>query len=263
MAKGFSAARKVFFVSRNNLELFERQIGAALPEAVVVRNPFNVPADQPVPWPADTGIWRLACVARLEPSAKGQDLLLQTLARPQWSARPIEVNFYGSGPAAHGLQRLARHLQLKTVRFRGHVDDVSAIWAENHLLVLPSRFEGLPLALVEAMWCGRPAVVTDIGGATELCVHGETGFVAAAPVAPLIEETMELAWKRRAEWSLMGAAARARVEQIFPRDPIAPFAQQLIACAKEQPAADASRVRAGMPDPILNAPLTKHSKPCR
>ena len=74
--------------------------------------------------------------------------------------------------------------------------------------MLPSRFEGLPLALVEAMLCPRPAVVTNVAGNTEVIEDGETGFVAAAPTAGHLDEAMEghgvsegtgvpWAWKRR------------------------------------------------------------------
>jgi glycosyltransferase involved in cell wall biosynthesis len=111
------------------------------------------------------------------------------------------------------------------------VSDVAGIWDRNHLLLLPSRFEGLPLALVEAMWCGRPAVVTDAGGNAELCVDGETGFVAAAPMVGLYEQALARAWERRDTWKDMGKAARERVARVLPEDPIGDFCQQLLACA--------------------------------
>jgi glycosyltransferase involved in cell wall biosynthesis len=233
MAKAYRTARKVFCVSRHNLKLLECQIGGLLPNAEVVWNPFNVPADQSPAWPKATGVWKLACVARLEPAAKGQDLLFQVLAQPRWRDRPVEVNLYGAGPYEQILKRLANHWQLKNIHFRGHVANVTEIWEENHLLVLPSRHEGLPLALIEAMWCGRPAVVTDIGGNAEVCVDGETGFVAAAPAASLLEQTMERAWERRHEWQAMGKAARARVEKLIPKDPVGEFCRQLVECVSK------------------------------
>ena len=55
------------------------------------------------------------------------------------------------------------------------------IWAEHHALVLPSRFEGMPLVVVEAMLCGRPCIVTDVGGNAELIRDGINGFLAKAP----------------------------------------------------------------------------------
>jgi glycosyltransferase involved in cell wall biosynthesis len=110
------------------------------------------------------------------------------------------------------------------------VANVRAIWEENHLLVLPSRYEGLPLALVEAMWCGRPAVVTDVGGNAEVCVDGETGFVAPAATLSSFSQAMQRAWDRRNEWPQLGHAARILVENQIPKDPIALFCERLKVC---------------------------------
>ncbi len=54
---------------------------------------------------------------------------------------------------------------------------VPDIWAANHLLVMPSRFEELPLAMVEAMLCARPVVATDVAGHKEIIEEGVTGFL--------------------------------------------------------------------------------------
>ncbi len=234
VAKAYSAAKKVFCVSRHNLELLERQIAEPLPNSAVVWNPYNVPTDEPLSWPVNDGVWKLACVARLEPAAKGQDVLFQVLARPQWRERALEVNLYGTGPWEQSLKKLANCLQIKNLHFRGHVANVRNIWEENHLLVRPSRSEGLSLALVEAMWCGRPAVVTNIDGNAEVCVDGKTGFVAAAPEVKFLEETLERAWNSRTDWQRVGLAARARAEQLIPKDPLGDFCGQMVACAEKQ-----------------------------
>ena len=230
MSAGYRGARKVFCVSWHNLELLKRQLGEPLPNAGVVWNPFNVPVDQPPVWPKEDGVWKLACVARLDPAAKGQDLLLQILAQPKWRERPLEINLYGVGQSENGLKKLAGCLRLKNIHFRGHVSVVRQIWEENHLLVLPSRYEGLPLALVESMWCSRPALVTEIGGNAEMCVNGETGFVAAAPAMKALEETLERAWNSRTVWQHMGLAARIRAQQLIPKDPVGVFCRQLTDC---------------------------------
>jgi len=227
LAAAYRAARRVACVSRGNLEMLERQIGEPLPNSVVVWNPCNVPADQPPCWPAENGVWKMACVARLDPTAKGQDLLFRVLSQPQWQERPVELHLYGGGDWERGLRRLAEHLRLQNVHFHGHVNDVKTIWEQNHILVLPSRYEGLPLALVEAMWCGRPAIVTDVAGNAEVCVDGETGFVAAAPAVKLLEETLERAWSQREDWQPMGLAARARAEELIPKDPVGSFCSLL------------------------------------
>src|SRR5437660_2890227 len=132
----------------------------ALPNAMILRNPFNVPYAPRADWPDGDRV-RLACVARLLPAEKGQDVLLRVLARDAWRARPISVTFFGDGPHRDGLAAMAAHLHLTNVSFAGHVDDAGAIWRDHHALVLPSRCEGLPLALVEAMLSGRVPIVTD------------------------------------------------------------------------------------------------------
>jgi len=230
MARAYRAAQKVFCVSRHNLELLERQIGESLQNAVVVWNPYNISTDQLPVWPKDTGVWKMACVARLDPAAKGQDLLLQALAQKRWQERPVEFNLYGSGRCEQNLLKFAKSLQLKNVHFRGHIENVKAIWEENHLLVMPSRFEGLPLALVEAMWCARPSVVTDVGGNSELCVDEETGFVAEASTVKHLDQTLDRAWSRRHEWQSMGKVARERAEKLISKDPIGDFCQHLNEC---------------------------------
>jgi glycosyltransferase involved in cell wall biosynthesis len=251
MAEVYRAAKKVFCVSHHNLRLLESQIGEVLTNGRVVWNPFNVSTAEPSAWPAIDGTWKLACVARLDPGAKGQDLLFHTLSRPEWLKRPVEMNLYGSGPCENSLRRLTQKLNLQNVHFRGHANDVKAIWERNHLLVLPSRYEGLPLALVEAMWCGRPAMVTDIGGNAELCVDGKTGFVAAAPAVSLVADAMERAWNNRDRWQSMGATASARVRSLLPRDPVGDFCDQLqisavtLANKVNGNPATAARLRAG------------------
>jgi glycosyltransferase involved in cell wall biosynthesis len=126
---------------------------------------------------------------------------------------------------------MAEMMDSKIVRFRGQVSNIEEIWKENHLLVLPSRYEGLPLALVEAMWCGRPAVVTDVGGNAELCTDGETGFVASAATVSSVGEALERAWQQRSSWQDLGKAARAKVEALVPKNSIEVFCEQLKDCA--------------------------------
>ena len=231
----YTSARRIFCVSQSNLDQVSLQVGEPLPNGEVVWNPFNVSTESAPAWPDDGNGWRLACVARIEAAAKGQDLLLQALARPEWRDRPLEVNFYGVGPDETVLRRLCATLRLSNVHFRGYVKDVREIWAQNHLLALPSRYEGLPLALVEAMWCGRPALVTNVGGNAELCVDDGTGFVAETATVASISRALERAWGHRKEWRRLGQAARERVENQVPRDPAGLFCDRLLACSVARP----------------------------
>jgi glycosyltransferase involved in cell wall biosynthesis len=232
----FQGARRAYFVSQSNLRLLETQLGVELSNAEVIRNPFNVRWEANPPYPDSGEVVRLACVGRLDPSAKGQDLLLQVLASERWRSRPVEVSFYGTGPMEAGLRRLTERLGLmERVRFCGHENDIERVWATHQALVLPSRFEGLPLAIVEAMLCGRPVIVTDVAGNAELVEDGVTGFVAEAPTVRHLQEAMERAWTRRQEWANIGMAAARAIRERIPADPAAEFARKLLALIEGVP----------------------------
>lgn len=224
-----AAARRCFFVSQANMRLAENQIGNAIANAEVVWNPVNLAPDISPPWPAlgPDAEWRLACVGRLYPPQKGQDLLLESLASPQWRARRWQLRFYGDGPMRRGIERLAYKLGLADrVIFAGYLP-VEAIWAENHVLVMPSRFEGLPLAMVEAMLCARPVVATDVAGHAEIIEDGVTGFLADAPSVDAVGAALERFWTRRGEAEEIGNAGARRIRELLPPDPVQVFADKL------------------------------------
>lgn len=227
--RAYAGAAWSYFVSRHNLRLTEEQLGQSLrPKASVVRNPFLTSWEAPLTWPEESGAYRLACVGRLYPFEKGQDLLLRVLAAPKWQARPLSVTLYGEGPHRQGLEAMALHLGLASVRFAGFAADVDAVWDSHHGLVLPSRGEGLPLVLVEAMLRGRVPIVTDVAGNAEVVTDNQTGFVAAAAAEAAVDEALERAWARRAEWRTMGQAAAASIRTLVPKNPAAAFADELL-----------------------------------
>jgi glycosyltransferase involved in cell wall biosynthesis len=221
--------RRCFFVSEGNRILSEKQIGGEYRNAEIVRNPVNLEWDISLPWPAlgPSGEWHFASVGRLYPAAKGQDLLLEALAAPAWQERPWRLSFYGDGETRYSLEWLARKLGIANrVVFAGFAT-VPDIWAANHLLVMPSRFEGLPLAMVEAMLCARPVVATDVAGHKEIVEEGVTGFLADAPTTASVATALERFWDRRAEAEEMGKAAARRIRQIMPRDAGRVFSHRL------------------------------------
>ncbi len=195
------------FVSAGNLACAERQLAHAIPNAVVVQNPLGCPDLRRVEWPAATPA-KFASVARLETAFKGQDLLFEALGAESWKDRPWELSLYGNGSETRYLQQLAKHYGIDShVRFPGHQSDIGTVWADNHLLVLPSRSEGTSLALLEALLAGRPAVVTDVGDSARWVSEGETGFVAEGCTAASVGRALERAWARRADWPEMGLRA--------------------------------------------------------
>jgi glycosyltransferase involved in cell wall biosynthesis len=224
------SAVRCFFVSKANLQLAEKQIGGRLPNAEIVRNPFNVDINSSPPWPPlnNASEMRLACVGRLDPVSKGQDILLEALASPVWMNRRWRLTLYGNGSKKNIIERLIQRLGLtERVTLAGYVSRVEDIWVENHVLVMPSRMEGLPLAMVEAMLCGRPVVATDVAGHSEIVEDGVSGFLADAPTVTSMTRALERLWDRRHNLRIMGEAAAKSIRISVPADPAKVFSERI------------------------------------
>jgi glycosyltransferase involved in cell wall biosynthesis len=162
----------------------------------------------------------MASVARLQMRFKGQDEMFEALAQPHWRDRDWQLNLYGTGPDLEHLRRLAKFFEIaERVKFHGHVDDIRRVWAENQLLVMPSRGEGTPLAMVEAMLCGRAAVMTDVGGIREWIDEGRQGFVADAATVNSFGKALDRVWEARHRLADCGAAARAAALRNYDPEP--------------------------------------------
>ena len=225
-------ARRVFFLSHHNLEDVQQCLDMELPNADVIWSPVNrhsILRAMNVTLPnIREGSLKLACVARLNVHAKGQDVLLKTLALKKWKARDVSLTLFGEGPHRQVLHNLARYLGLERVSFAGQVDDILSVWDRHNLGVLASRFEGLSLAVVEAMMLGRPNVVTRSCGNSEVVEDNQTGFIANAATVEAFDEALERAWQRRSELSSMGVLAARRIRELTPEDPCLEFTERLL-----------------------------------
>lgn len=225
LANAFNRSVAVFCVSEDNRRLFERQLDLRPGLLSIVRNPLAVDRNKAPVWPEDP-VARLACVGRLDPAQKGQDVFLECLEAPVWRERSYMIGFFGEGPGRQTLEKLSSVLPAGVATFHGHVQDPSKIWETHQLLVFPSRFEGLGLAVAEAQLCGRPVVVSDCA-ARELVLDGVTGFVAEGTSARALGAALERAWAARAHWAAMGVAARRHMLDTLPSDPVGEFADIL------------------------------------
>ena len=224
-------ARRCYFVSEANLRLAERQIGFDLSNAEVVRNPYNVSFDASPTWPApvaERGIAPSVCW-KIGTGQKGQDILFEALASPKWENRDWHLSLYGEGPIKNPLERLAVRLGISNrVTFAGHVASVEDIWTANHALIMPSRYEGMPLAMVEAMLCGRPVLATDVAGHSEIVIDGKTGYLAGPPTVcdcgGVLGETLRA---NKANLENMGKAGAERIRELVPLNPAHVFAEKI------------------------------------
>jgi glycosyltransferase involved in cell wall biosynthesis len=118
----------------------------------------------------------LLTVARHDP-VKGIDVLLDALALVP---APTRLVLIGDGPESDALRRQCHQLGLDDrVEFRPLPWELRAsdlMWAYD-ALVLPSRLEGFPVTIAEAMLAGLPVIATDVGSVAEAVLPGETGWI--------------------------------------------------------------------------------------
>jgi glycosyltransferase involved in cell wall biosynthesis len=161
----------------------------------VLHNPISpqAPASTKILWRPDS--WpRLLAVGRLAPE-KGIDLLLQSVATLKQRHPHLELIVLGTGPEEIRLRQLSTHLRLdSTVQFAGHAPNPSDYYPGATLFVRPSRYEGMPNALLEAASVGLPLVSTPCcQGVIELLRDQPCTWLATEITAPSLAEAIATA----------------------------------------------------------------------
>jgi GalNAc-alpha-(1->4)-GalNAc-alpha-(1->3)-diNAcBac-PP-undecaprenol alpha-1,4-N-acetyl-D-galactosaminyltransferase len=173
----------------------------------LVPNPVNRPPVQSTVKQRDAVILN---VGRLT-IQKAQDVLIRAFGRVAAETPNWRLVIAGTGEREHELRTLARSLGIADrVDFPGWVDPWT-LFPKAAIFALPSRFEGTPNALLEAMSAGVPPIVSDTsGGALEFVENGETGLVVRAIEDELADALLYLIHDE-SERNRLGAAAQERV----------------------------------------------------
>jgi glycosyltransferase involved in cell wall biosynthesis len=154
----------------------------------------------------------VGCAAAMRPQ-KDHATLLRAFAALADRAPDVLLALAGTGPLLEETTALARELGVAgQVRFLGARPDMAQLYHAFDVFALASLYEGLPLALLEAMACGRPAVVTRAHGNTEVIVEGETALAAPVGDAAGLGEALLRLRLDAALCGRMGTAARRRAE---------------------------------------------------
>ncbi|MDD3013296.1 MAG: glycosyltransferase [Candidatus Gastranaerophilales bacterium] len=122
-------------------------------------------------------------VARITHLKKGQDILIKALKICKDKGMKLKCNFVGGicdkdKISIEYLKKLTKELGLdEEVSFSGNRSDIPSLLAESDLFILPSRYEGLGLVLLETMAAGLPIIASNIDGPAELIRHGKNGLL--------------------------------------------------------------------------------------
>jgi GalNAc-alpha-(1->4)-GalNAc-alpha-(1->3)-diNAcBac-PP-undecaprenol alpha-1,4-N-acetyl-D-galactosaminyltransferase len=185
---------------------------------VTIPNPVPAADVTAAPDLADaTGHWTLLAVSRLDAEQKRVDCLVSAFARvaprfPQWQLRIV-----GDGAQHDALLESIAALGLsERVRIEASTPAIFAVYAASHLFVIPSRWEGFPNALAEAMSAGLPAVgFQQAAGVAELI--GDAGWLASGLDDPQsLADALQVGMADDAGRARLGRAAAARMAQFEP-----------------------------------------------
>lgn len=120
-------------------------------------------------------------VARMMPEKKGQDILIAAMIRLKKEYPAIECEFAGGYDAQHEIaydelkNEVMKEGLSNNIRFLGNVEDVPAFLEKIDIFVLPSRYEGFGISLIEAMSMGIPCIASDLDGPAEIIGNNERG----------------------------------------------------------------------------------------
>lgn len=167
-----------------------------------VRTELQTPPTAPV----------IGTVARLHAS-KSQLDLLRAFAHVRQFHPDAVLWLVGEGDQRAALTAEARRLGLAdAVRMPGTRADVVDVLAAMDLFALPSRWEGMPNALLEAMAAARPVIASDLDGIRELIVHDETGWRVPPGDVPALAAALLHGLANPGRAAQLGLAARTWVQ---------------------------------------------------
>lgn len=157
-------------------------------------------------------------VARLVP-IKGHEVFLDAARRLRERHPRAIFLVVGGGDRAVELRDLARQMGLgEAVRFLGWRADLATIYRASDAVVLTSRNEGSPVALIEAMAAGVAVVSTAVGGVPDVITHGEDGLLTSIDDAAGVAAALDRLATDPGLRAALGAAAQARVLARYSAD---------------------------------------------
>jgi glycosyltransferase involved in cell wall biosynthesis len=203
--RGYALSHKVVPDSRlvtieNGIEIPE-----SLPERDAARRTLGLPQNIPVV----TTVGRLA-------RQKAPDNFLLAAATVTREFCGVRFMVVGDGPLKSQLQSLAERLGVtRNVQFLGFRNDVSTIMRAADIFALFSRWEGLPLTILEAMAAERPVVATAVDGNVDAVQHGRTGLISPAEDIGQFATNLTTLIRAPDRAREMGIAGRRVVEERF------------------------------------------------
>ncbi|MFK8009449.1 MAG: glycosyltransferase family 4 protein [Saprospiraceae bacterium] len=156
----------------------------------------------------------ILAVGRLRDPLKGFDRLIEAFAKIK--AKDWKLVFAGGDENGFDLKKQAKELRvLDRIGFLGQVRDLDPIYAKASIFVIPSRSEGFPNALCEAMAAGLPCIAFDfIAGPRDIITHEEDGIIVEDGNISKLAEAIDSLIENKEKRSILGENAEAIQERL-------------------------------------------------
>lgn len=183
----------------------------------VIQNGVNLERFAPPKEPREerTGTVRLMLAGRVT-TQKGIDVLIRTLGQERFKALDWHLELAGEGPNLEEYKNLARtHGVADRITFHGWLDrpEVRKLYDRADVLVLPSRWEGMSIVILEALACGLPIIATRIAGTVQLVDEGVNGILSEPEDEGALGNALEKIISNRETRLRMGAESRRLAEE--------------------------------------------------
>lgn len=175
-------------------------------EKMKLRTELALPADKKV----------LLFASRLI-ERKGYDLMLKAY-KEIYKTFPNSILMVvgkGSPEAVHALEQLKQELGENSITYKGEVTDTAPYLQASDLFIFPSRQEGLPNALLEAMACGCTCVASNIGGCGDLILSGQNGLLFQDGDETSLVETVKELMTKPQQMEELGQKAQAKIKNNY------------------------------------------------
>ena len=150
---------------------------------------------------------------------KGFDLLIEVAALAKSNHPEWKIVIAGEGKLKEELHKKSTELQVSDMaHFIGFSDQIPSLLQASDIFALPSRYEGMPNALLEAMAMGKASVATSVNGAPELVEDGISGYLVESENVTQLHDRIEQLLADDPLRETMGFAARKRVKDHFTID---------------------------------------------
>lgn len=219
----FSIQQKVIAVSHDVAKSIKAHYGREVPSVQVVLNGINtekfsrsVPLERDIreelSISGDKIVIGIVCVFRLQ---KRLDVWLDIASKLQEKHPHTAFLIVGDGPFKEDIHQKAKTLQVKNLHFAGLQSEIRPYLKAMDIFMMSSEFEGLPIALLEAMSMGCVPACTAAGGIPELIHHGSNGMLVPVDKPMQLVEELSSCIEDRQNLKVTGELARESVIKRF------------------------------------------------